>query len=355
MRECSRSDSVGRRWAYDGRVAARRGDCVNRIAVAALTIASVLVASPITRAQHTDAAAEGTFSIVARDPSTGELGMAVQSKALATGSRTITIKGGVAVVAHQSQSNPMYGTLGVELLSAGMPPQQALELMLRSDEGRDTRQVAILDASGRTAAWTGSGALDWKGHQCGRDFCAQGNILTGPEVVQAIVKAFEGSTGPLAERMVAALDAGQTAGGDARGTQAAALVVAKPLGGSAGFGDRVIDLRVDDHRAPLTELRRLLNMFRSRELVAIANARLMEKNISAAAEAALVAREKSPENDEAWVVFAATELGAGRKSGALDALRRAVDLNPANKRQLPRNRHFESLFSDPDFKKMIGS
>ena len=132
---------------------------MNRIVVAALTIASVLAASPITRAQHTDAAAEGTFSIVARDPSTGELGMAVQSKALATGSRTITIKGGVAVVAHQSQSNPMYGTLGVELLSAGMPPQQALELMLRSDEGRDTRQVAMCPAERRhgraPGPWTG--------------------------------------------------------------------------------------------------------------------------------------------------------------------------------------------------------
>jgi uncharacterized Ntn-hydrolase superfamily protein len=327
---------------------------MNSVVVAALTIASVLTTSRVARAQSTDVAAEGTFSIVARDPGTGELGIAVQSKALATGSRTITIKGGVAVVAHQSESNPMYGTLGLELLSAGMSPQQALELMLRSDESRDRRQVAILDASGRTAAWTGSGALDWKGHQCGRDFCAQGNILTGPEVIQAIGKAFEGSTGPLAERILAALDAGQAAGGDARGTQAAALVVAKPLAGSAGFGDRVIDLRVDDNRAPLTELRRLLNMFRSRELVAIANARLREKNLSAAAQAALEARDKSPENDEAWVVFAATELGAGRKSGALEALRHALDLNPANRRQLPRNPHFESLFSDPDFKKMIG-
>ena len=328
---------------------------MNRSCVVTLTIASVLASTGVVRAQQPDAAAEGTFSIVARDATSGELGMAVQSKALATGSRTITIKGGVAVVAHQSQSNPMYGTLGLELLSAGMPPQSALELMLRSDEGRDTRQVAILDASGRTAAWTGSAALDWKGHQCGRDFCAQGNILTGPEVIQAMVTAFEGSTGPLAERMLAALDAGQAAGGDVRGTQAAALVIARPLGGSAGFGDRVIDLRVDDHRAPLIELRRLLNMFRSRELVAIANARLAEKNVSAAAEAAAAAREKSPENDEAWVVFAATELGAGRKSAALDALRRAIDLNPANKRQLARNRIFEGLFSDPDFKKMIGS
>jgi uncharacterized Ntn-hydrolase superfamily protein len=128
--------------------------------------------------------------------------------------------------------------------------------------------VAILDAAGHTAAWTGAAANDWKGHQCGADFCAQGNILTGPEVVQAIANVFATSRGPQAERMRSALDAGQAAGGDARGTQAAALVVARPLAGSAGFGDRVIDLRVDDSRAPLVELRRLLNLTRSRQLVA---------------------------------------------------------------------------------------
>ena len=296
---------------------------------------------------------EGTFSIVARDPAAGELGMAVQSKALATGSRTITIKGGAAAIAHQSSSNPMYGTLGLELLASGLSPEQALELMVRGDEGRNTRQVGIVDASGRTAAWTGSEALDWKGHQCGRDFCAQGNTLTGPEVVQAIARSFEASSGPLAERLIAALDAGQAAGGDARGMQAAALVIAKPLAGPAGFGDRAIDLRVDDHRAPLTELRRLLNLTRSRRLVGEANARLAQKDLAAASAAALAAREKSPENDEAWVVFAATELAAGRKASALDALRRAVELNPANKRQLPKNRAFESLLDDPAFKKLV--
>jgi uncharacterized Ntn-hydrolase superfamily protein len=231
-------------------------------------LAVVASASAMAVSWHVDARLEGTFSIVARDPSTGELGMAVQSKALATGSRTITIKGGVGVIAHQAQSNPMYGTLGLELLTAGMSPQQALDLMLRSDEGRNTRQVAILDAAGHTAAWTGSAANDWKGHQCGADFCAQGNILTGPEVVAAIANMFATSTGPLAERMLSALDAGQAAGRDARGTQAAALVVAKSLAGSAGFGDRVIDLRVDGSRAPLVELRRLLNLTRSRQLVA---------------------------------------------------------------------------------------
>jgi len=127
---------------------------------------------------------------------------------------------------------------------------------------------------------------------------------------------FRPSTDRLAERLLTALDAGQAAGGDAHGTQAAAIIVAKPLAGSAGFGDRVIDLRVDDSRAPLVELRRLLNLFRSRQLVADANARLREKKLPVAAEAAFAAREKSPENDEAWVVWAATELGAGRRSSA---------------------------------------
>lgn len=325
---------------------------VTRLTVALLM--SVLGPVPAVAAPQHFREAEGTFSIVARDPTTGELGMAVQSKALATGSRTITIKGGVGVIAHQSQSNPMYGTLGLELLAAGMSPQQALEMMLRSDEGRNTRQVAILDASGRTAAWTGSEANDWKGHQCGRDFCAQGNILTGPEVVQAIVKSFESTTGPLAERLLAALDAGQAAGGDARGTEAAALVVAKPLAGSAGFGDRVIDLRVDDSRAPLVELRRLLNMTRARQLVADAYARLAERNLRAAGEAAKAAKEQSPEFDEAWVAFAATELIGGRRLSALDAVQHAVDLNPANKRQLLKDPNFQTLYGDFEFKRIVG-
>ena len=298
---------------------------------------------------------EGTFSIIARDPSSGELGMAVQSKTLAVGSRTITIKGGVAVVAHQSASNPMYGAIGLELLAAGMSPQQALGQMLRGDEGRESRQVAILDISGRSAAFTGSSANEWKGHKCGTNFCAQGNILVGAEVVDALARTFESASGPLADRMLAAMEAGQAAGGDLRGTQSAALVVAKPLAGAAGFGDRVVDLRVDDSRAPIPELRRLLNMFQARQLVADASARLREGNVSAASAASLAAREKSPEYDEAWLSWAATELAAERKSGALEGLRRAVDLNPANRRQLPRNRNFEALWTDPEFARLTRS
>ena len=297
---------------------------------------------------------EGTFSIIARDPATGELGMAVQSKTLAVGSRTITIKGGVAVVAHQSASNPMYGAIGLELLAAGMTPQQALDQMLRGDEGRESRQVAILDMTGRSAAYTGTGASEWKGHRCGTNYCTQGNILVGAEVVQALATTFESASGSLAERMLAAMDAGQRAGGDQRGTQSAALVVAKPLAGAAGFGDRVVDLRVDDSRAPLTELRRLLNMSHARQLVSDAYARLRSRDVAAASTAALAARERSPEYDEAWVAWAATELAAGRKSTSLDGVRKAVELNPANARQLPANRNFEALWSDPEFRRLTG-
>lgn len=290
-----------------------------------------------------------TFSIIARDPATGELGMAVQSKAFAAGNRAMTIKGGVAVIAHQASANPMYGTVGLELLATGMNPQQALDFMLRADEGRDNRQVAILDMQGRTAAWTGPSTNDWKGHKCGTNYCAQGNILAGAPVVEAMAKSFEASTGPLAERLMDALDAAQAAGGDARGMQSGAITIVRPLAGSGGFSDRVVDVRVDDHRTPLAELRRLLKMVRSGQLIQDANRKVTENNLAEATAIAQRAVEMSPENDNAWVAIANIHLRAGRKTQALEAVRRAVELNPGNKRQLPRNSNFQSLTSDAAF------
>jgi uncharacterized Ntn-hydrolase superfamily protein len=296
----------------------------------------------------------GTFSIIARDPGTGELGMGVQSKAFGAGNRAMTIKGGVAVIAHQASANPMYGSVGLELLATGMPPQQALDFMLRADEGRDNRQVAILDMQGRTATWSGKGANDWKGHKCGANFCAQGNILVGPEVVDAMARSFESSSGLLPERLLAALDAAQAAGGDARGMQSGAIVVVRPLAGSAGFSDRVFDIRVDDHKTPLAELRRLLNMVRSGQMVGEANRLMTEGNAQRATETAEKATALSPENDNAWVGLASIHLRAGRKPEALGALGRAIELNAANKRQLPRNQNFKELHADPEFKKITG-
>ncbi len=290
-----------------------------------------------------------TYSIIARDPATGEMGMGVQSKAFAVGNRVVDAKGGLGIIAHQAVSNPMYGVIGLELLQAGMTPQDALDMMVRSDEIRDRRQVAVLDFQGRTAAWTGPGTREWTGHKCGTDYCAQGNSLAGPEVLEQMWRSFESSTGPLAERLLGALDAAQAAGGDARGMQGAALLVVKPLAGAAGFSDRAIDIRVDDHKKPLTELRRLLDLARAREMMAQTGAKLNADDLVGALEMAVAARDRSPDYDSTWVVLADVYLSMGRKTDALAALRRAVELNPSNKNMLPRNPKFEALLRDADF------
>ena len=295
---------------------------------------------------------EGTFSIIGRDSATGELGVAVHSKTIAVGSRVRGGKGGVAVFAHQSSSNPMYSAMGVELLESGMTPQQALDYMLRADEGRNSRQVAVLDVRGRTAAWTSPTITDWKGHKCGVNYCAQGNTLTGPEVVDAMARSFETSNGPLAERLLDALEAGQRAGGDRRGVQSAGLMILRPLT-IAGFGDRALDLRVDEHKDPFGELRRILRAVRSGEVRSDVSRRLGANDLPGALEKALAARDMSPEIDGNWVTLAEVHLRMGRKADALAAIRKAVELNPANKRQLPANRAFESLVDDPEFRQIV--
>src|SRR5262245_16631137 len=319
-----------------------------------LTLTFALLALTVpAAAQDYDPDYLATFSIIAREPATGELGFAVQSKAFAAGNRAVHIKAGLGVIAHQASANPMYGEIGFELLSAGYTPQQALDMMLRSDEGRDSRQVAILDAQGRTASWDGPGANDWKGHKCGANYCAQGNILAGPQVVDALAKTFESTAGrPLAERLMDALDAAQAAGGDARGVQSAAMIITRALGGAGGFSDRVIDIRVDDSRQPLADLRHLLNLYQAGQLITEANRQLAAGDGAAALKTASAARDRDPNSDNAWVALANIHLKGGRKADALAAIAKSIDLNAANRRQLPKNRNFESLLNDPEFKRL---
>jgi uncharacterized Ntn-hydrolase superfamily protein len=312
----------------------------------------LLLAPGAAAAQQYAPGEEGTFSIIGRDPATGELGIGVQSKTIAVGARTRGGKGGLAVFAHQSSSNPMYSTLGVELLEAGLTPQQALDMMLRSDERRDTRQVAILDIQGRTAAFTSPSINDWKGHKCGTDYCAQGNILVGPEVVDAMARSFEASRGPLAERLLEALEAAQARGGDRRGTQSASLMILKPLV-IGGFGDRALDLRVDEHRAPIPELRRILNAVRSGEILSEATAQLSANDLKGAMDKAIAARDKSATNDAAWVRIADIHLRIGQKAEAMAAIAKAVELNPANKQQLLRDDGFKAVRDDPAFRALV--
>lgn len=201
-----------------------------------------------------------TFSIVAADLSTGDLGIAVASKFLACGAVVPWARAGAGAVATQSFANTAYGPDGIRLMRDGFSAQDALAKLLEQDADRDLRQVGLVDARGGAAAHTGPGCHAWAGHHVGEGFACQGNILVGQETVDAMAAAFRGSKGELSGRLVAALAAGEKAGGDKRGKQASALYVARPKGGYGGMNDVLVDLRVDDHPDPVTELRRLLEL-----------------------------------------------------------------------------------------------
>jgi len=203
-----------------------------------------------------------TFSIVAYDPKNGDLGVAVQSKFLAVGSVVPWAKAGVGAVATQAWANVRYGPNGLELLLQGQTAQQTVTALTGADRGKNRRQLGIVDAKGRSAAFTGKGCMAWAGHKTGQNYTCQGNILAGKEVIDAMAQTFEGAEGPLAERLMAALTAGQKAGGDKRGRQSAALLVVRARGGYSGGNDRYIDLRVDDHKTPIAELSRVLALHR---------------------------------------------------------------------------------------------
>lgn len=205
-----------------------------------------------------------TFSIVARDPQTGELAVGVQSKFLAVGSAVPWAKANVGAVATQAWANVSYGPRGLELLEQGLSAQEAVDRLVAEDEGREHRQLGIVDAQGRAAAYTGTQCMHWAGHHVGAGFTCQGNILVSEDTVSAMAAAYKAAADMphLADRVIAALDAAQQAGGDSRGKQSAALYVVRDKGGYAGFNDRLIDLRVDDHPEPIKELARLMELHR---------------------------------------------------------------------------------------------
>ena len=198
-----------------------------------------------------------TYSIVACDLEAGHWGVATQSKFLAVGSVVPWAEPHVGAIATQSYANPSYGPEGLRLLRDGLSAKDTLARLTEADDGRDQRQAGTVDGQGRSATFTGPGCHDWAGGRTGTGYAAQGNILVSGATVDALAQTFEASAGPLAERLLACLDAAQTAGGDRRGQQSAALLVVEKDGGYAGLSDTLVDLRVDDHPRPLEELRRL--------------------------------------------------------------------------------------------------
>ncbi len=203
-----------------------------------------------------------TFSIVGRCADTGDLGIAVASKFLAVGAVVPFAEADVGAVATQSYANTSYGPRALAALRAGVPVDLIHEAFAATDDQHATRQYGLVDAAGRSVSFTGDACHPWAGGVSGPDFAAQGNLLAGPEVVQAMAEAFRGSEGALAERLLRALRAGDEAGGDRRGRQGAALLVVRDGGGYGGFNDRYIDLRVDDDTAPVGRLDALLELHR---------------------------------------------------------------------------------------------
>ncbi len=203
-----------------------------------------------------------TFSIVAYDPNRQEWGVAVQSKFLAVGAVVPWARAGAGAVATQSYANLTYGPRGLDLMAMGLTAAEAIQVLTRDDPGREQRQVGMVDRQGRAAAFTGAGCHDWAGHLVGEGFACQGNILV-PGTVEAMAQRFQevrGGPGELADWLVEALAAGQEAGGDSRGRQAAAVLVVREGGGYGGNNDRYLDLRVDDHPTPIQRLKELLAM-----------------------------------------------------------------------------------------------
>lgn len=198
-----------------------------------------------------------TFSIVAFDPETDALGVAVQSKFLAVGAIVPWARAGVGAVATQAMANFNYGSRGLDLMSRGKTAEETVEALISSDDEREHRQLGVVDARGRAATFTGSECFEWAGGVAGEHYAAQGNILVGRETIEAMAYTFEATSEDLAGRLLAALDAGQAAGGDSRGKQSAALLVVKEGGGYGGNNDRLLDLRVDDHPEPISELIRI--------------------------------------------------------------------------------------------------
>ena len=295
-----------------------------------------------------------TFSIVARDPATDELGIAVQSRAFRAGAIVSYAKAGVGAIATQAAANQTYGPRGLELLELGLSPDEVVAHLTGADPGRDRRQLAVIDARGRVRAYTGSGTSAWAGHIEGENFSAQGNILAGEAVVQAMAEAFESATGPLALRLMDALDAGEAAGGDARGKQAGGVLVVKPIGDSGRTTDRWVDVRVDDHAEPFRELRRLVNMsvsrIHSRDARELAAEGRFDEAIAAQQEAIAIV----PGEDQLIYGLARLYARAGDAAGAVATLEEAVAIDARWRGLAASQADFDNIRGNAEFQRLIG-
>jgi uncharacterized Ntn-hydrolase superfamily protein len=283
-----------------------------------------------------DAGLAHTFSIVARDAVTDEMAVGVQSHWFSVGTAVSWGEAGVGVVATQSFVNKSYGIKGLDLMKKGKTATEALNELLAADEGREVRQVAMIDVNGNVNAYTGKNCIDHAGNIVGKNYSVQSNMMLGDKVNAAMSKAFEGSEGKsLAERVLMALKAAQAAGGDIRGKQSAAILVVAGKSTGQPWNERLIDLRVDDHKAPLDELDRLLRTFRAYEHMDKGDLATEKNNMKLAMEEYSAAMKMFPENLE-MQYWTAITLANNKKVADASKLLQKIYKKDANWRELTR-------------------
>jgi len=296
-----------------------------------------------------------TFSIVAVDPSTKQVGVAVESKYFAVGAVVPWVHAGIGAVATQANVRARFGSLILDALAKGERPQVALDAVLASDSNAAYRQIGIVSADGDVAHHTGTECREWAGARTGQGFSIQGNLLAGAGVVDSMADAFTASSGSLAERLLASLEAGQEAGGDKRGQQSAALIV-EQLGyeniGALGI-DRLVDLRVDDHTEPIKELRRLFGIWQSGDLQAQALRRYNDADYPAAMEIMAEANERFPHTSMILYNLACFECLSGLSTESINHLRQAIKLDSSMRELAKNDSDFGPIRDMPEFADLV--
>jgi len=294
-----------------------------------------------------------TYSIVARDTITGEMGVAVQSHWFSVGSIVTWAEAGVGAVATQSFVDPTYGPLGLDLMRSGKTANQALEGLIATDPGRDVRQVAMVDVKGNVAAHTGKNCIQGAGHIVGRNYSVQANLMLNDKIWPAMSKAYESTSGDLAERMLAALDAAQEVGGDIRGKQSAAILIVKGNATGRPWADRVMELRIEDHAEPLQELRRLIQVHRAYDHMNRGDLAVEHGDVDGALREYGAAQALFPDNLEMKYWTAVSLANAGRVEQSLPMFREIFvqDMNWAT--LIPRLPASGVLKDDPELIKRI--
>jgi uncharacterized Ntn-hydrolase superfamily protein len=296
-----------------------------------------------------------TFSIVAFDPATGDCGVTVASRYFSVGAVVPWAEAGVGCVATQANVNVGYGPRGLELLRQGLSAKEVVEKLQAEDsfDGKDGRQVAVIDAKGNIAAYTGPKAPTWAGDRQGKTWSAQGNILVGPQVPEAMGKAFEATQGELAEKLFAALKGGDDAGGDSRGKQSASMLIVRKGGGRNINNDRYIYINVDDSAAPIPELRRLLDLNLAALYSDKAGKLLSSGKAWEARDSAVIAAKYSPHNAGVFLQIGFLSYTIGDKLAALEAFRKAKDLDPNFQKRFEATQRAKPVLADAEFMKEL--